>query len=351
MKRSVYIWKLITIFLLLFLSACATTTGPKVTDKEIETATEELRIKAAKRFIETKQWVHTVSWRLLKAIPKEDFKKRRGGIGIDLYNLKDPVLARIAGKEASSSDRLIISFVTPKTPASVAGLKTGDIIKEIAGKKVTDMADYSRAVEDIRPGKATKFTILRNNQILDIDVIPADMPRLDVFVIDSPEINAFADPSGVYVTYGMLRFIKSDDELAFVLGHEMAHLTKGHLLKSTGSQILSGIIGILVGGVMSRYDPQGGQVLGDTVARGLHAPFSRELEREADYFGLLYTHRAGFDIVKASEFWERFAIELPATMTRSYLGTHPSSPERMVRMKKSVEEILKGDRDTTAPNP
>ena len=67
--------------------------------------------------------------------------------------------------------------------------------------------------------------------------------------------------------------------------------------------------------------------------------YSRDLERESDYFGLLYTKNAGYDYEQASGVWERFAIEVPRSMAQNFLNTHPTSPEGMVRIEKIVAEL------------
>jgi len=68
------------------------------------------------------------------------------------------------------------------------------------------------------------------------------------------------------------------------------------------------------------------------------------MEREADYFGLKYVKLAGYDYEAASGVWERFAIEVPKSMVQNYLNTHPTSPERLVRLEKIIEELKTEDR-------
>jgi len=75
------------------------------------------------------------------------------------------------------------------------------------------------------------------------------------------------------------------------------------------------------------------------IGRAFGAKYSRDLEKEADYFGLQYAHLAGFDIEAGADVWERFAIEIPQSMVRDFMSTHPSSPERFVHIKKIIEEI------------
>ena len=77
-------------------------------------------------------------------------------------------------------------------------------------------------------------------------------------------------------------------------------------------------------------------------AKALYAPYSRGNEREADYLGLIYAHNAGYDIEKGVALWKRFALEIPKSRSKSFLRTHPASPERILRVKKVVELIKSG---------
>jgi predicted Zn-dependent protease len=62
-------------------------------------------------------------------------------------------------------------------------------------------------------------------------------------------------------------------------------------------------------------------------------------EREADYLGLFYAHTAGYNIESGVELWKRFALEIPRSRSKSFLRSHPASPERILRVKKVVELI------------
>ncbi len=141
-----------------------------------------------------------------------------------------------------------------------------------------------------------------------------ELPSSGSFVVqDSDEVNAYARGGQVYVTLGMLRFVKSDDELALVVGHELGHF------------------------VVARQAGTGGI-----------SP--KDLERSADYHGLVGLHRAGYDIVAACEVWQRMATE--RALQRSggqaqgqtrWSASHPSFAERYVRAHKLAESLLDGD--------
>ena len=168
-------------------------------------------------------------------------------------------------------------------------------------------------------------------------------------MVKGPEPNAFAaalDASKykfdyvVAVSYGMVAFVQSDDELATVIGHELAHIAKGHIesksTRSTVGAILGGLASIAVGVAT------GGAVIPNLVGTGSKLGtivYSKEQETEADHLGIVYAYKAGFNPEAGVAIWERYAREIPESNKKSILATHPASSERMARMKTTVEGI------------
>lgn len=124
----------------------------------------------------------------------------------------------------------------------------------------------------------------------------------------SPAVNAYATGRAIRVTTGMMEFA-NDDELAVIIGHELAHNTEGHITKI----ITSRIAGLGTG------------------------RFSRVYESEADYVGLYYAERAGFDISKAPGIWRRIGLMSVRSMGEG--KSHPTTPERYVRLSAGIAEI------------
>jgi beta-barrel assembly-enhancing protease len=120
-----------------------------------------------------------------------------------------------------------------------------------------------------------------------------------------------------------------------VLGHEMAHNAMRHrdrLAASTRLARAGGLIGsVLIGAVTGV-----GVDLYSLAARGTKET-RLTLEREADYVGMYFAARAGYDVSRAMPFWRRFAADYPAaTYTRS---SHPGSPERALNIAATADEI------------
>ena len=71
--------------------------------------------------------------------------------------------------------------------------------------------------------------------------------------------------------------------------------------------------------------------------------FDRDQEREADLYGLIWAHKAGFDITVVSDLWRRMAIEIPESVESGFLSSHPSSAERLLSLEKVAGMLRDGD--------
>lgn len=131
-------------------------------------------------------------------------------------------------------------------------------------------------------------------------------------------------------TAALLKDMKNDDELAFVLGHEAAHHIAGHLAEVRETATLGALVGgglaVLLGGGQSAVDV--GVNLGGTV--GARA-YSKDHELEADALGARITHDAGYDPVLGAAFFQR----IPDPGDR-FLGSHPPNAERIATVRRTA---------------
>ena len=168
-----------------------------------------------------------------------------------------------------------------------------------------------------------------------------DMPDADweFIVFDVPQINAFAMAGGkVGVFSGLFKIVKNDDQLAAVIAHEIAHVTAKHIHEKLSQEMAVntvgavGMIGGLAGGASGFAIDALSQAYGLTATVGGLA-FDRKKEKEADYIGLMYMARAGYDPEEAVRVLE--ALEAQSAGGRApagLLSTHPSNPERIVQL-------------------
>ncbi len=159
-----------------------------------------------------------------------------------------------------------------------------------------------------------------------------------VFALDpSDELNAYANGEAVVVTQGMLRFAQRDEDLALVLGHELAHNTQRHMDKQRQNQAAGALVGGLLGALA-------GINLADTGARVGAGAYSQEFESEADYIGAYYAARAGYEVRGSADLWRRMAVRNPQSIHLAGT-THPSTAVRFLAMEQTTTEIAAKQRD------
>jgi predicted Zn-dependent protease len=161
-------------------------------------------------------------------------------------------------------------------------------------------------------------------------------------VIDSDVVNAMALPGGFfYVNSGLILAADEEAEMAGVMAHEIAHVSACHYGREmTRAQILqmASIPLIFIGGAIG---------YGAYEASGLAIPmtflkFSRGFEAEADYLGVEYMYRAGYDPSAFVSFFEKIqAMEKkkPGTLARAF-DTHPQTPDRIEKTQEEIRKIL-----------
>jgi predicted Zn-dependent protease len=176
-----------------------------------------------------------------------------------------------------------------------------------------------------------------------------DMPDADweFVVFDVPQINAFAMAGGkVGVFSGLYKIAKTDDQLASVIAHEIAHVTAKHVHEKLSRELAVsavgtvGMIGGLAGGASGLTVEALSQVYGLTAGVTGFA-FDRDKEREADLVGLMYMARAGYDPQEAVKVLEALEAESANDPVQpAFFSTHPSHPERIVKLLDAMPKAL-----------
>ena len=162
-------------------------------------------------------------------------------------------------------------------------------------------------------------------------------------LVKSDEINAFCMPGGKIVVYeGIMRLFDNDDELAVVLGHEVAHAVAKHSNERMSQQILQqyGAQALSIGLSGQSYQLQSiaNQVYGIGSQVGVMLPFSRKHESEADYMGLVLMTMAGYNPDYAVTFWKKMAAKSGGSQNE-IMSTHPSDARRVADIQKNLPEI------------
>jgi predicted Zn-dependent protease len=168
------------------------------------------------------------------------------------------------------------------------------------------------------------------------NAITSEVPsksKWEVTLFDDDAINAFALPGGKIGVYtGLLRVAVNQDQLAAVIGHEVAHVIANHgnARVSAAYATESGIqLAQKMAGAASPQKSQLFGLLGLGVQVGVLLPYGRSQESEADYLGLQYMARAGFDPKESVQLWKNMGAASGGKQPPQFLSTHPSHQTRI----------------------
>jgi hypothetical protein len=320
MTARIILSMILTAFLLV--NGCANTnTGPPISQSELKKLEDEIETMATEIYINDLVSVWKVGLKILDILPEGALKKH-AVIGVLIVDNSENI-ARFY--KLPTEEGCVVVSVIDNYIADLAGIRAGDIIKEIEGEEIKDSSQVA-----FKSGESSTVVVERNDTRISFDIKPEEKPYVRISLKETGRINAYAKFSGIQFTSGMVHFVEDDDELAVIMGHELAHLTAKHLPKNIRMAALCGTLGCLTGPFVR------------LTSKALYAPYSRGNEREADYLGLIYAHNAGYDVEKGVALWKRFALEIPKSRSKSFLRTHPASPERILRVKMVVELIKSG---------
>jgi len=219
------------------------------------------------------------------------------------------------------------------------------------------MLDFKHVAMDTRGQYLrgpVELLILRDDQRFLVKLYPQHLPaEYGVQIATKNQtLNAYADKGRIILTQRLVNFCLNDDEMALIVGHELAHQALGHLVRGAGHQVLGEMVGEVVTAFATlsagrllqwRYakvSPDIRQVASGAVV----SVYSQDDEREADAYGLWYAYQAGYDTDRALPIWERMAaVYSHDPFERTYfLDSHPAPLERLARLQKIAKYFKAG---------
>jgi beta-barrel assembly-enhancing protease len=231
-------------------------------------------------------------------------------------------------------------------------------VEAIGNRNVGKGVNLFSLEREIALGKQLAQEVERSSKLIDDPVVTEYVNRVGqnlvrnsdarvpftIKVIDSDEVNAFALPGGFfYVNSGLILRAQEESELAGVMAHEISHVTARHGTKNaTKGELmqLATIPLILLGpGGWAGYGIYQGVNLAIPVT---YLKFSRDAEREADYLGVQYMYKTGYDPNSYVTFFERIQADekrRPGTIPKVF-SSHPPTPERIENTQKEIARIL-----------
>lgn len=185
--------------------------------------------------------------------------------------------------------------------------------------------------------------------------IGAEMPQADweYVLLEHEAANAFAMPGGkIAVFTGLLGYVETDDELAAVIGHEIAHVLLQHANQRMSAELLRGLGGVVAAVGTSDMDEEDRALIlaayGIGTQVGVMLPYSRTHESQADRMGLMIAARSGYDPRAALSFWQKMADANPRS-SPEFLSTHPSYRTRMQTLREAMPEALRAYTSSRTP--
>lgn len=161
-------------------------------------------------------------------------------------------------------------------------------------------------------------------------------------LITAPEVNAWCMPGGKIAVYtGLIEKLRiTDDELAAVLGHEIAHALREHARERASQQVGTDLASVGAEILGSIYGIEGlGKVASTGLQLGIGLPNSRLHETEADRIGVELAARAGFDPRAAISLWQKMA-QASSSAPPEFLSTHPSRESRMRDLTEYAQRVM-----------
>ena len=158
-----------------------------------------------------------------------------------------------------------------------------------------------------------------------------------VNLIKAPQVNAFCMPGGKIVFYsGIIERLKlTDDEIAMIMGHEVAHALREHARERAAKSTLTNLgalaLSVLVGGGAGDLAQVGGGLM--------NLKFSRDDESEADLIGMELAARAGYDPRASVTLWNKMA-DVAKSGPPAWLSTHPAGPARIKNIEANLPDVV-----------
>lgn len=272
--------------------------------------------------------VATIAFRLVTAgLDLCDRHSSQLGFVLHDANQYSASLRDLAARHFGFREGPSISAIVPGGPASAAGLQADDALVAINGIKLATteggggrasydgMARVMGVIDRALAQGPLVLMVRRGDRTFDAKVTPVPACASEVQLIPSGRMNALADGRYVQVTSAIVDFVASDDELAVVIGHELAHNILGHRAKLDVAGVGSGL--------SSKFGKKAARI--------------RATEIEADRLGLRLVARAGYDVQAAPAFWRRFGKEHGQGIFAD--ATHPGWRDRAAMLQQVIAEL------------
>nr|KAI8749809.1 metalloendopeptidase OMA1; mitochondrial-like isoform X1 [Biomphalaria glabrata] len=255
------------------------------------------------------------------------------------------------------------NYCTEKTP--ITGRKRFMIFnKQQRADMAKTQSEMLRKHFKLNPQSIYPSTHSKHRMVQDVaDKLLAANPELKhieqfrVFVIKDPILNAHVLHDGhVFVSASILKLASNSDQIAMLLGHELAHALLDHGIEKLNHGTIVEDVIISVLGLLGYILPKGEiskYLRGRVVRMQLQRPYTHEMEEEADIIGVRFAANACYDIREGVVFWRKMAkyqkTSEPSEVNAEWTWTHPDSPERAAHIENVLEEAEQWRKEKNCP--
>ncbi len=253
-----------------------------------------------------------------------------------------------------------IPQVQPNADGTMPGVKKGSVddVSAVGNRDIgaRGMGNWYSTESEIKMGKSYAAELEKSTKFINDPVVTEYVNRIGqnlvknsdakvpftIKVIDSDEVNAMALPGGFfYVNSGLILAADEEAELAGVMAHEISHVAAHHAAReqTRSNYAQLGTIPLIFIGGWTGYGIYEAANLGIPIT---FLRFSREFEAQADYLGVQYMYRAGYDPQAFVTFFEKIQNlekQKPGAVAKAF-STHPQTPDRIEHSQEEIAKIL-----------
>lgn len=337
----------------LLLTACAAPTHKPEKRVEISEAHKEEWVAETRKWLRDSDRLESVSFRVLtKGINYcKTLDHTTPYLGVQFWSNQQlqPEWREVALSKLNLGSEPQISLVVPSSPADSAGLRANDRVVEINGVATHTIPDTWKIInETVAAGNPVTFTIQRADERQMISVMPIMACKSRVAMVIDNAINMAADGEAIQITSGLLHFAESDEEIAAIVSHQLAHNARKHPRTNNTVSVLGAVLGAIPGlaaDVALAVVTGGGYTSGSLTQLGwtaggmMGAGNSTSQLKQADQDSLHLMAMAGYAIEDVPAFWHRVQEFNEPEGINGLRNSHPFSQERFLAMETTQREI------------
>ncbi len=238
-------------------------------------------------------------------------------------------------------NNLTIRDVAPNSPTARAGLRRGDVLIALNGQNIPANAQGAKVAENIvlQTGLRPIDVVYERGGNVNTTVIqPVEGCNYPVALdSNSNDINAYADGQKIVIARGIVRFAENDNEVAMVIAHELGHSAMRHVDKMRQNASVGMLGGLAIDSLLGAAGVSTGGVASQMGGQAAIQQHSVGFEQEADYVGMYFMERAGYNAANVANFWRRMGAENARGITQR--TSHPTSVERFLAIERTYAEI------------